>query len=276
MKPATTLPASLPHHNLDSILLNHLRSGLGYLGLANPFLQHHDPSSVFQRQQVFRSHHSSPFDNHRPDSTGGLSTGSVDESLIEEEEEEAQDLSVKRRRTEDGASVPSGYISNGNEPSCVRDIMDKFGFSHVQEYEEAYTKALKESNNGSNNNTTIIGSSSPLNLKQEKENRLHPAAWTLATSPSLTEQQQQQPLPTLLKKDKLNQGKQRRSSTLKDLPLPPGVQLPPMEPSAIKSLVQKGRLDALFDPEQRKELIGKGRNDTCEYCGKVCVFFLLI
>ena len=63
-----------------------------------------------------------------------------------------------------------------------------------------------------------------------------------------------------------------RRSSLKDIPLPPlppGVQLPPMEPSAIKALAQKGRLDAIFDPTARQELIGRGRQDTCEYCGKV-------
>ena len=63
-----------------------------------------------------------------------------------------------------------------------------------------------------------------------------------------------------------------RRSSLKDIPLPPlppGVQLPPMEPSAIKALAQKGRLDAIFDPSARQELIGRGRQDTCEFCGKV-------
>ena len=67
-------------------------------------------------------------------------------------------------------------------------------------------------------------------------------------------------------------GRGGRRSSLKDIPLPPlppGVQLPLMEPSAIKALAQKGRLDALFDPAARKDLISRGRNDTCEYCGKV-------
>jgi hypothetical protein len=42
-----------------------------------------------------------------------------------------------------------------------------------------------------------------------------------------------------------------------------------MEPSALKAIAAKGRLQALFDPEQRKDLTGRARNDTCEYCGKV-------
>jgi len=45
--------------------------------------------------------------------------------------------------------------------------------------------------------------------------------------------------------------------------------LPPIEPSAVKALAQKGRLDAIFDPQTRKDLISRGRNDTCEFCGKV-------
>merc|ERR1712080_235810 len=45
--------------------------------------------------------------------------------------------------------------------------------------------------------------------------------------------------------------------------------LPAMEPSAIKALMEKGRLDALLNPEARKQLLGNGRNDSCEFCGKV-------
>ena len=66
--------------------------------------------------------------------------------------------------------------------------------------------------------------------------------------------------------------KSGRRSSVKDIPLPPlppGVSIPPMEPSAIRALAQKGRLDAIFDPKARKDLIGRGRQDTCEYCGKV-------
>ena len=42
-----------------------------------------------------------------------------------------------------------------------------------------------------------------------------------------------------------------------------------MEPSALKAIAAKGRLQALFDPEARKDLTGRARNDTCEFCGKV-------
>ena len=186
--------------------------------------------------------------------------GSVDENLIEEESmdadeildvdesmEEAQDLTIKRP-----------------QDSCVRDIMNKFGFSHIKEYEEAYKKALKESETG----------------RQEKENcdqnrgeNLYAGTWNpvvdrIRVSNNLMEKNPPKFSDNNPRKFSDELVVKRRSS-LKDLPLPPGMQLPPMEPSAIKSFVQKGRLDALFDPETRKELIGKGRNDTCEYCGKV-------
>ena len=76
--------------------------------------------------------------------------------------------------------------------------------------------------------------------------------------------------PSDLKSNSSRTGRKRSSIADIDLPpLPPGVNLPPMEPSALKAIAAKGRLAALFDPEQRKDLTGRARNDTCEYCGKV-------
>jgi len=46
-------------------------------------------------------------------------------------------------------------------------------------------------------------------------------------------------------------------------------KLPPMEPSAIKSIMEKGQIGALFHPEYRRELMASGKNDSCEFCGKV-------
>jgi len=45
-------------------------------------------------------------------------------------------------------------------------------------------------------------------------------------------------------------------------------KLPPMEPSAIKSIVEKGQIRALFNPEYRRELMASGKS-SCEFCGKV-------
>ena len=45
--------------------------------------------------------------------------------------------------------------------------------------------------------------------------------------------------------------------------------LPPMEPSAIRSIVEKGQIKALFDPEYRKELFRSEKKNACDYCGKL-------
>jgi len=44
-------------------------------------------------------------------------------------------------------------------------------------------------------------------------------------------------------------------------------KLPLMEPSAMRALLEQGRLDCLLNPLERS--LGSGRNDTCKYCGKV-------
>ena len=63
-------------------------------------------------------------------------------------------------------------------------------------------------------------------------------------------------------------GDSRTQEPIKEsLILPP--DLPPMEPSAIKSIMEKGQIKALFHPEFRRELISSGKNDSCEFCGKV-------
>merc|ERR1711971_247997 len=54
-----------------------------------------------------------------------------------------------------------------------------------------------------------------------------------------------------------------------DTPLLLPSKLPPMEPSAIKSIMEKGQIGALFHPEYRRELMSSGKNDSCEFCGKV-------
>ena len=42
---------------------------------------------------------------------------------------------------------------------------------------------------------------------------------------------------------------------------------PPMEPSAFRSLLSKGRVDVLLKPSLMKDIVG--RNSSCNYCGKV-------
>ena len=282
------------------------------------------------------------------------SSGSVDEDLLDEgmeEEDEAEDLTTKSVSTplSTPASTPVPHSSaeklgapgfmtpNIMSGSMIGDLMSKFGFSDIQEYQEAYRKALAESGAArAANNNNIIGSdrsktpqengtgllklrdditakpgmvnsfdlaaaqnpflaglghhfdpAKRLKLERDAGSNLFAGLWmpgavaaaahaghspnrdlfknlpnsASSTSPTLTKQQ-------ILANSRIG----RKRSSINDIdipPLPPGVTLPPMEPSALKAIAAKGRLAALFDPEARKEVTGRSRNDTCEYCGKV-------
>jgi len=223
-----------------------------------------------------------------------MSSGSVDEDLEddsmweggEDDIAEAEDLSLKSpsqlltpTKSEPGSlsSISTSPASN----SLIGELMSKFGFNDIQEYQEAYRKALQENGDSRlkenvNNNigeykpklsgeggvwpSQLAGESPPAVFRGEQEN-LFAGLWVPGGGPALLPSPRPRP-----------GHKGGRRSSLKDIPLPPlppGVQLPPMEPSAIKALAAKGRLDAIFDPSARKDLIGRGRQDTCEYCGKV-------
>ena len=80
--------------------------------------------------------------------------------------------------------------------------------------------------------------------EQEKDNLVASSHWPRLWSPaSITETRGKEPIL-----------------------LPRG--LPPMEPIAIKSLVQKGQIGALFDPQYQNEVIAASKQ-SCEFCGKV-------
>ena len=337
-----------------------------------------------------------------PDSTGKTTTngdtdkhssGSVDEDMLEDgmdcedEEDEAEDLTTKSastpHSTPTNTPVPSSSSeqipksNNLNTGSMIGDLMSKFGFSDIQEYQEAYRKALQESGantklnearDRSNNNIEDMRSKTPqvngekslqLRLREdiakampgvnsldlaasspflnaglpphsrienndmnqakrlklgERENNLFAGLWmpnsgaaAAAAQASLAAQagiglDMFRALPRSISSDNINsvnmvgssggvssprsengnrggvgnrgrgRGRGGKRSSINDIPipsLPPGCEIPLMEPSALRAIAQKGRLSALFDPDQRKQLIGRHRNDTCEYCGKV-------
>jgi len=276
----------------------------------------------------------------RPESANAdqLSSGSVDDNLEDEEnmdiadedEDEAEDLTTRSVSTPTSTPVSTPVPSSSSERGCppnslVGELMSKFGFNDIQEYQEAYRKALQESgakqhSDKSNNNNEELKPKPILENGQERErnplrlrdditmassvNSLdlanpfltsgHPfeAAKRLKMdlmngSPGINREQENlfaglwmpgshpgHPMMGMGRGSHRGRGGIRgaRRSSMKDIDmpsLPPGVTLPPMEPSAIKALAAKGRLDAIFDPRTRKDLIGRGRNDTCEFCGKV-------
>ena len=302
------------------------------------------------------------------------SSGSVDEDLLdeamEEEDYEAEDLTTRSvstpHSTPASTPVPSSSSAEkvtsvsttvtsgipGMSGSMIGDLMSKFGFSDIQEYQEAYKKALVESGAAraaNNNNNNILGSDvvhprskTPLengaagllrlredmmNAKQQPgvvnsldlaaaasnpfltgfghhfdpakrlkldrdggiaSNNLFAGLWMPGSGghhPALSpinrdmlkynksSHHNNSTSSTMSPRDKLSASRTgRKRSSISDIdlpPLPPGVQLPPMEPSALKAIAAKGRLAALFDPAERKQVTGRSRNDTCEYCGKV-------
>eukprot|EP00095_Tigriopus_kingsejongensis_P010563 snap_masked-scaffold421_size176100-processed-gene-0.20 protein:Tk10563 transcript:snap_masked-scaffold421_size176100-processed-gene-0.20-mRNA-1 annotation:"b-cell lymphoma" len=261
------------------------------------------------------------------------SSGSVDEELMDDamEEEEAEDLTTKSMSTPTSTPTTTPVPSSSSERmasngSMLGDLMSKFGFSDIQEYQEAYRKALQESgaklNDRSNNNVDDLRSKTPqengekplrlreditknvpavnsldlanpymgfgydaakrLKLERESQNSLFAGLWMPTANQNLYRNlgrvhhhhHQHHSLEqgnSQSKEDKLvRRGGKRSSINDIDLPpLPPGVTLPPMEPSALKAIAQKGRLSALFDPAARRDITGRNRNDTCEFCGKV-------
>ena len=223
------------------------------------------------------------------------SSGSVDENMMEEESELDEDPVERDEK-----------VSNSDDSletqSIVSQLIKKFGFNDIKEYQEAFRKAVQESGGGtmpeeksedkrSQTPEDEISSinSKPLRLREDmtmmssQVNSLDLGEPVLNSSSNFNSVNKSKELlfaglwmPGFMRQQSLRgktgRGRGGRRSSIKDLnlpPLPPGVCMPPMEPSAIKALAEKGRLDAIFDPRMRKELIGRGRNDTCEYCGKV-------
>ena len=85
------------------------------------------------------------------------SSGSVDEELLEEEEpkpgEEEEAITEEKPGVLSSSSTPA-EVSPPN--SLVGELMNKFGFSDILEYQEAYRKAVQESR-GSSTDMEIDG-----------------------------------------------------------------------------------------------------------------------
>jgi len=214
----------------------------------------------------------------------------TDSHMETDDNEVAEDLTTKSDSSKAKSSTPTPSSTSDKKEetnSLVGELMNKFGFSDM--YQEAYKKALLESeafkaktgeesiekayNHDKENARQFksepndkLGHNSPNTNGPGNQESLYAGMWVPSSL------HDPKALFDYRARNESSFIKGGRRSSVKDLPLPPippGVQLPPMEPSAIRALAQKGRLDAIFDPQTRKDLIGRGRNDTCEYCGKV-------
>jgi hypothetical protein len=194
--------------------------------------------------------------------------------------EVAEDLSVKQLMA---ISDKAGQEGEQKRPlsssSLVGELMQRFGFNDISEYQEAYRKALQES---TKEGTIKCEEDTKMKWEQrdeeeEEEKKFQMESWKEECSehenaPALFPgywNPAKSLYPAVPDKHDGSRtvGKERKQGL--PLPFSRGLALPKIEPSAVRALAQKGRLDAIFDPELRKEIISRGRNDTCEYCGKV-------
>jgi len=156
-----------------------------------------------------------------------------------EPSEEAQDLSLKSARevkSPQSSSSMSGDLSEMDECEKV-DNLRCLG-SPTKEEPLMITHTMQEYSEAFRRALK----------EQEKENLAQASSLWSPASQLLRDSAPQEPIK-------------------ESLILPP--DLPPMEPSAIKSIMEKGQIKALFHPEYRRELMSSGKNDSCEFCGKV-------
>merc|ERR1712037_555976 len=156
-----------------------------------------------------------------------------------EASEEAQDLSLKSTRevkSPQSSSSMSGDLSEMDECEKV-DNLGSHG-SQTKEEPMLITHTMQEYSEAFRRALK----------EQEKENLAQASSLWSPASQLLRDSAPQEPIK-------------------ESLILPP--DLPPMEPSAIKSIMEKGQIKALFHPEYRRELMSSGKNDSCEFCGKV-------
>ena len=165
------------------------------------------------------------------------------------EENTPEDLST----TQCQSSEESGSRID-QKPSLVGDLMEKFGLSNIAQYSEAYRQALQENHRGS-----FLKTESPSNLtnslnnNKEKDSALSPTNFNSSTTPNIFS----------------GQGFPRASGPdFGGLWLPSPHYLENNEFRKVsKATTSSLALQGLPSPLLKKER--SGRNDTCEFCGKV-------
>lgn len=180
-----------------------------------------------------------------------------DEEEEDLEENTPEDLSTTTLNcNDDNSDVP--VTVKQSKPSLVGDLMEKFGLGNIAQYSEAYRQALQENHRPKNNFITSEHSMNTLNNNKEKElpDVIAPGTFGLPTTPNIFS----------------GQGFRDASAPdFSNLWLPSahyldGTDLRKTSKTVTStSLVQ---LQGLPSPLLKKER-SSGRNDTCEYCGKV-------
>ncbi|XP_046430608.1 B-cell lymphoma/leukemia 11A isoform X2 [Neodiprion pinetum] len=191
-----------------------------------------------------------PDDGSSCDENMDLDEGEETDAKREDNEENTpEDLS-----TTQGQSSEEGGTRVDQKPSLVGDLMEKFGLSNIAQYSEAYRQALQENHRGG-----FVKTESPSNLvnslnnNKEKDSALSPTNFNSSTTPNIFS----------------GQGFPRSAGPdFGGLWLPSPHYLENNEfRKASKATTSSLSLQGLPSPLLKKER--SGRNDTCEYCGKV-------
>ncbi|XP_046750150.1 B-cell lymphoma/leukemia 11A isoform X2 [Diprion similis] len=191
-----------------------------------------------------------PDDGSSCDENMDLEEGEEPDAKREDNEENTpEDLS-----TTQGQSSEEGGTRVDQKPSLVGDLMEKFGLSNIAQYSEAYRQALQENHRGG-----FVKTESPSNLvnslnnNKEKDSALSPTNFNSSTTPNIFS----------------GQGFPRSAGPdFGGLWLPSPHYLENNEfRKASKATTSSLSLQGLPSPLLKKER--SGRNDTCEYCGKV-------
>ncbi|XP_012275525.1 B-cell lymphoma/leukemia 11A [Orussus abietinus] len=174
------------------------------------------------------------------------------------EENTPEDLSTTQgQNSEDGGGGGGGGGGGRSEqkPSLVGDLMEKFGLSNIAQYSEAYRQALQENHRGGFIKTESPANSltNSLNNNKEKDSALSPTNFNSGATPNIFS----------------GQGFPRSAGPdFGGLWLPNPHYLENNEfRKASKATTSSLSLQGLPSPLLKKER--SGRNDTCEFCGKV-------
>ncbi|KAG5336409.1 BC11A protein, partial [Acromyrmex charruanus] len=178
----------------------------------------------------------------------------MDENEQKNEREDAEENTPEDLSTTQGQNGEESVGRVEKPASLVGDLMEKFGLSNIAQYSEAYRQALQE-----NHRSGFLKTESPCNLtntlnnNKEKESALSPTNFNSSTTPNIFS----------------GQGFPRSSGPdFGGLWLPSPHYLENNEfRKASKATTSSLALQGLPSPLLKKER--SGRNDTCEYCGKV-------
>lgn len=169
------------------------------------------------------------------------------------EENTPEDLSTTQCQLGEEGNNGTGGSRVDQKPSLVGDLMEKFGLSNIAQYSEAYRQALQENHrSGFIKAESTASLANSLNNNKEKGSTLSPTNFNSTTANIFSGQGFPRaggpdygglwlPSPHYLENNEFRKASKATTSTL--------------------------ALQGLPSPMLKKER--SGRNDTCEYCGKV-------